>query len=242
MNPGFDWAADAWLSQVLGKPAHAPGAPALAWPALEQGRAELASLGPGPLLAYAKLAATERAGVALLENLGFSLVETSLQLARPLLAGQPRRGPAIIRPARAEDEEPLAQLAATGFPWARFAQDPRLGPEVCGQVKQAWLGNFFRGRRGQALLVAELDRRPAGFVLLLKNGQTLTVDLIAVDERSRGKGLGRDLLAAAQDWGEQAGCREICAGTQLVNQASLALYQSAGFRLISGGHVYHLHR
>jgi ribosomal protein S18 acetylase RimI-like enzyme len=89
------------------------------------------------------------------------------------------------------------------------------------------------------MIVAEDSDGVCGFLQLLRarDGSTI-IDLIAVDERGRGRGLARAMIAlVANDRGTGA----LRVGTQLANRPSLSLYEALGFRMTSAAYVLHLH-
>jgi ribosomal protein S18 acetylase RimI-like enzyme len=81
-----------------------------------------------------------------------------------------------------------------------------------------------------------------GFVQVLRGkGDSLVIDLVAVRPGSRGKGLGRAMIAFAAQacLGQPA---PMVVGTQISNLRSLRLYESLAFRVSAAEYVLHLHR
>lgn len=48
----------------------------------------------------------------------------------------------------------------------------------------------------------------------------------------RGKGVGAQLVAAAEDWARMQGCREMASDTWLDNEASQAAHEALGFEVV----------
>ena len=46
---------------------------------------------------------------------------------------------------------------------------------------------------------------------------------------ARGRGVGRALIAAAEDWGRAHSCREFASDTELDNDVSAAAHHAVGF-------------
>lgn len=61
-------------------------------------------------------------------------------------------------------------------------------------------------------------------------GRTPHVESWFVDPDSRGKGIGRALMAAAEEWSRGHGYRELASDALLENRASHRAHRSAGFR------------
>ncbi|MCA1585168.1 MAG: GNAT family N-acetyltransferase [Acidobacteria bacterium] len=110
-----------------------------------------------------------------------------------------------IRPASPADRAFVLHLAArlASFPVPAW----RTGPEVVDGDRRALAAWFDRAdRRGETMLIAEIDRRPVGAAYLV----TLTdyflqrahghVSVLAVSADAEGRGIGSALLDAATDW------------------------------------------
>jgi GNAT superfamily N-acetyltransferase len=169
---------------------------------------------------------------------GFRLVDTNVQLTRV-----PGPLPALTkfcRFATADDEQQVRAIAAQSFSLTRFHQDRRIPNETADRIKEEWVGNFFNGRRGQWMVVAEDELGVSGFLQLLKSGEVVVIDLIAVAARARSKGVARSMIAyaAISCLGRDA---ELKVGTQLANSTSLRLYTKLGFQVSQATHVFHLH-
>lgn len=187
-----------------------------------------------------KVPAGDVAKVRELEDLGFRLVDTNVQLTRAARAAAAPRD-ARCRMATPADEAGVRRVAATSFTYTRFHLDPRIPDAAANRVKEEWAANFFHGRRGEWMVVAEDAQGVTGFLQLLRAADgTVIIDLIAVGERGRNQGLGRAMieLAASECLGRPAA---LLVGTQVANIASLALYDSLGFRLSQASYVLHLH-
>jgi ribosomal protein S18 acetylase RimI-like enzyme len=214
---------DAWLSQQIGKPAYRLSC----FP--------LADLPAGPCFCYVKIPESETQQSETLEASGFSRVETLLTYEKQP-SGKEAADPRL-REARPTDRERVKQIAGCSFRFSRFHVDPGFGPGVGNRIKGAWAENFFRGTRGDRMLVAEESGNLAGFILLLEKPEGLVVDLIAVDPACQGRGLGRALLLGAETKSQR-----IVAGTQMANASSCRMYQKCGYTILKSELVYHLHR
>jgi dTDP-4-amino-4,6-dideoxy-D-galactose acyltransferase len=103
----------------------------------------------------------------------------------------------------------------------------------------AWIEKSCRGY-AQAVLVAERDAKPAGYVTCHWQGTTGQIGLIAVAEWARGVGIGGNLVDAAVHTFEKAGASHTTVVTQGRNLASQRLYQKRGFITKSVELWYHL--
>jgi ribosomal protein S18 acetylase RimI-like enzyme len=225
---------DDWLSTFLGKPAyHLNGCPK---------KFDRKDLPKGPCFVDAKIPVADIRYVSLLLNIGFKLVDTNIQMHRDAQkTATVNHAVRFADPAAAKDSLQVRKVAGDSFSFSRFHLDPDISDHTASRIKEAWAGNFFNGNRGQWMVVAEDKKEIAGFLQLLKkNDDQIVIDLIAVNQQSRGKGLASAMIdfAAGNCLGKPATMQ---VGTQVANFPSLQLYTRLGFRIVSSAYLFHLH-
>ena len=225
---------DLWLSGVMGRQAwrveHGTG-----------GRPFTELAAPGPGFAYAKVPVVEIGTVRQLTDAGFRVVDTALTF-EGAIGGEADRGG--VRFARADDRESVAGIAASAFRYSRFHLDPLIPRELADAIKATWAMNYFEGKRGDGMIVAEHDNRVVGFLQLLWSAPDyLVIDLVGVAPASQGRGIGRDMIlyAARHGTGDGRVPSRISVGTQAANVPSVRLYESLGLRLCVAQYVLHHH-
>jgi len=225
---------DAFLERCLGHPVFRLRNP----DAVEQALAQ-ASSHPQWMLEV-KVPVGRVADVAALTERGFRVIDTNVQLSRS--AAEFSADGVAARHAKPQDEAAVRAVAATSFSQTRFHLDPRIEKSSADRVKEEWAGNFFSGKRGEWMIVAEDQGRVAGFLQLLRGVDgSLVIDLVGVLPGSRSKGLGRSMIAfAGQTCLGRAASMTV--GTQVANTGSLRLYENLGFRVSGAWYVLHLHR
>jgi GNAT superfamily N-acetyltransferase len=91
--------------------------------------------------------------------------------------------------------------------------------------------------QGATLLVAEEDRRPAGFAFLEHATDYFTSErhghlgMIAVTEAAEGRGAGAALLRAAEDWARSHGYTRLTLNVFEQNGRARRVYERAGFSI-----------
>jgi ribosomal protein S18 acetylase RimI-like enzyme len=230
------WTRDSFLERCLGYPV-------IRLKVSEAWRQAVAAMRSHPdWLVESRVPVEHVSDLGLLTVSGFRVIDTNVQLQRPAMDRRP--GAAVCRFARPEDEPSVRDIARTAFSQTRFHCDPRIPSAAANRVKEEWAANFFSGKRGDWMIVAEDAGRVAGFLQALKTSSppgAVVIDLIAVAAGSRGRGLARAMIEYAA-----VACLDrpvpLIVGTQLANVTSLALYVSLGFRIAKAAHVLHLHR
>jgi ribosomal protein S18 acetylase RimI-like enzyme len=232
---GFTTDPDPWLSGILGRPA------------LRLARADVPSnewksrLKSDDLFVTAKLLADRTAEMRLLQDLGFRTIDAALTFETVRLAATP--ADPRVRLARPDDCAAVARLAGHCFVFSRFHLDPAIPKSLANMVKASWAANFFKGQRGDGMVVAEHNGSVAGFLQLLWAGSVLVIDLIAVAPQSARQGLARAMIgfAAAKGTGDGRQPSGFRVGTQAANAPSVRLYESLGFRFTQAQFVLHHH-
>lgn len=178
-----------------------------------------------------------------LTSLGFRVIDTGIQLDVPAVAiaatAVSTSVPWRVRDAVPADRDAVERVSGDNLITSRFHLDPQIDVERATSLKRAWAGNFFDGRRGQRLLVAETEEGVSGFLLALERGTEGVIDLVALDPVLRGSGALAGLVSA---WIERApALARLVVGTQVSNVRSLRAYNRLGFRVCAAAYVLHYH-
>lgn len=193
---------------------------------------------------YTKLDYSNLTSLRLFKNSGFKIIEENITLERSgegANINKPfrHRQPYKIRLAQDGDKNFVEEIAETSFSHDRFHQDPKIDNSKADEVKKQWAGNFFSGKRGDSMIVATANNRPVAFLLLLLEKQNTVIDLIAVSQEHRKKGLSSQMIGyAMQKFSANDRWR---VGTQSTNIPSVRLYERFGFQSIGSQYVLHKH-
>ena len=127
---------------------------------------------------------------------------------------------AIIRPATGAHRSPLFELVRA------FPTSTPCSADAYSRALQAKLA-----APDSCLLVAEENGRLVGYLAghrhetFYAGGLTSWVDEVLVVEPFRGRGLGRQLMEAFEDWSRDAGCVQV----SLATRGASAFYQRIGY-------------
>lgn len=216
---------DRWLGERLGAPA---------WTVEADDAVEEITAGG---FVQAKVPAEDVARIGALEGAGFRVVDVNVTLRRepgPLQACNE----VAVHDATGEDRDAVLEIAAHDYSVSRFHLDPQIPDERASEIKRAWVDNFFRGERGDRLLVAEADGAVAGFLLALATPSEQVIDLIAVASAQRSRGAGAALIARLIDGAPEL---PVLVGTQVSNVGALRFYERLGFKTARAAFVLHRH-
>ena len=192
-----------------------------------------------PVLIYTRICASDSKFTIQLEDIGFHIVETNAVYLRDMKKKVKIQGRCTVRNALSEDRDDVCVITEKCFRYSRFHNDPNIDNQVANSIKVLWVSNYFLGKRGDKMVVAEVDNIVVGFLLLLYKEDKLIVDLIAVDSNYRRENIASDMIAyVAQNCD---GFKHIQAATQLINVESIKFYEKNSFRFKSSSYAFHYH-
>jgi len=193
-----------------------------------------------PVFLYAKIPSQSIDHIKFLEENGFRLVDTNITFEKSALSPHAPAGNCEVRFALPGDEAQAVEVAKRSFVYSRFHLDPAFSNEAADKVKAEWVRNFFLGRRGEAMVVALVDKAIIGFLQLLQSDDgLLTIDQIAVSSAYRKQGIADNMISYAE--GHCKNVQRVRVGTQIVNIPSMRLYEGMGFKVSETSYVFHYH-
>ena len=141
----------------------------------------------------------------------------------PLTFDQPFWGRRVFSLGCGPKPRPLKRLSAE-----RFAR---------GLIELIQTESYRHRAREVASAIAEEDGVPAGFVeIVLRNlvdgcrtSPVAYLEAIFVEPQFRGRGIGRQLLNAAEDWARKKGCTEFATDTTIEDLEAQGFHRHVGF-------------
>jgi ribosomal protein S18 acetylase RimI-like enzyme len=85
--------------------------------------------------------------------------------------------------------------------------------------------------RNITFVSAQGNRSPLGFISIIIKNRTLFVDMLAVNSRFQGRGLGKQLLLEAEQFGLKKGCRAVRLFVDDTNTKAIGFYESMGYSI-----------
>lgn len=167
-------------------------------------------------------------------------VDSRVTFARPL-EGAPRSESRHVRsiaegdPASARAIE-IAKQASTH---SRFRTDPRFPSDWTDKLYRVWMENSLARARAEEVLGYFDGEELQGIYTVRVENSIATLELFAVDQPARGRGIGRVLLEAGLAWADAHGVAHASVTTQRQNPASV-LYRACGYAPVQYEAIYHL--
>lgn len=124
----------------------------------------------------------------------------------------------------------LEGLALKSGIYSRFNKDPKISKEQFERLYKHWIFNSVK-KKGNSIFVAKHNNRIVGMVTLGQENNYGKIELIAVDEKMRGKKTGTSLLNVAIKFFVSRGCKMARVVTQADNMAGCSLYEKNGFNI-----------
>lgn len=126
------------------------------------------------------------------------------------------------------------------FRFSKFIEDPELAKRGGGQVYRQWVINAFENPNKYFALSKNDNNQINGFLLYSFKEAYCVIELIAVSENEKNKGIGTSLFKAVENEAQKCGFNEIRVGTQIRNVEAINFYHRIGCKQIGCHQIYHL--
>jgi dTDP-4-amino-4,6-dideoxy-D-galactose acyltransferase len=141
---------------------------------------------------------------------------------------------------KGELTDQLLALAILAGHESRFRKDPGLRP-FFEPLYKLWMINSLKGTMADAVLVYRADAGIRGMVTCKTGADGIgRIGLIATDGAWQGKGVGRRLMKAAQEFFLTRQMDKCTVVTQRTNTGACGLYERSGFTIYKMEIIYHL--
>ena len=161
------------------------------------------------------------------------------QIARKDIVG---RSDLIFENGTPAHEEKLTKITASSYQYSHYFNDLNISLARAEKIYQEWIKNSLHGF-ADIVVIAKLKEEVVGYITLRLNmlGERAfgTIDLIAVEERLRGQGIGR-MLVTEGIGRVQTRSSYLYVSTQVSNLPALRLYQDLGFEPLLSEATLHI--
>ena len=180
-------------------------------------------------------------------ELGGRFVDAKRTYSLSLVDAQPTSTvPSVLADGSQCCRRQLRSLAWQSAEFSRYRVDPDMPRGSWRRMYSAWIENSLNGKLADAVLVErepENEEGPIiGMITVNHHGECGMIGLLGVDERWRGRGIGKRLLQAAEFQCRTYGCTQLMVVTQGDNAPACQAYESSGFALAEEQHIFHFWR
>lgn len=138
------------------------------------------------------------------------------------------------------NEEQLKNLALQSGIYSRFKKDSNFKNNEFEKLYLKWITDSINKKIADTVLIYVENDVCKGFITLKYKENYAEIGLIAIEEHSRGKGIGLSLLCTVNNLTKDKGLTGIHVTTQFENIPAMKLYKKAGYKIVSKKYVYHL--
>ena len=124
---------------------------------------------------------------------------------------------------------------------SRIFHDLKIKKKLRINYLKTWIKNFFKGLRGDSLIICEdAKKRILGLALLKKNKSLTIVDQLLVSKKAQGKGIGSQLLKIINS---KYSKKPSISGVHSINKGGIDFYYSKlKCKIIKKYFYYHFHK
>ena len=142
--------------------------------------------------------------------------------------------------AKKEDITKIVKISKNQLRINRFSIDSEIDSKTSGKIKEYWVKNYFKNKRGDLLVINKYNSKISGFLLVVKKKNTMIIDLIAVLNKHKRKSIALKMIIFAQ---KKLFKKKnfVQAGTISSNYAAIKFYKKIGLKLSSKRSIYHYH-
>lgn len=142
--------------------------------------------------------------------------------------------------AKKKDKKKIMEISKSELKLNRFGIDNKISSKICSKIKQSWVKNYFKNKRGDLLVINKYKSQITGFLLVIKKKNIMIVDLIAVSKKYKRKKIALKMIIFAQELLFK-GQNLVQAGTISSNHSAKRFYKKIGLKMFSKRSIFHYH-
>lgn len=130
-------------------------------------------------------------------------------------------------------------IQITSFKYSRFFLDPRTNSFNPERIYYEWLKNSFN-KETKFFIISEHEKDLRGYILFTINSGIATIELIMVNPKFSGQGVGTLLFSDLKSYLFSRSIFRIKVGTQFRNIEALNFYSKMGGKIVEMNQIFHL--
>ena len=133
----------------------------------------------------------------------------------------------------------MYNLALQSGAYSRFKIDDKIESGKFEQLYSLWIENSTNKSIADIVLVNTNDNKINGMVTLANKKTFGKIGIIAVDENTRGLGVGKKLMQSTENWAFKNKLTQMQVVTQGENTNACKFYESNGYKVLNVQYLYH---
>lgn len=138
-----------------------------------------------------------------------------------------------------ELSDELIDLGLQSGIYSRFYRDVHL-KKFFKPMYTRWVEKSLSGEMADAVIGIYNDTQLCGMLTIKAVEDKAQIGLVAVGDKHRGIGIGKQLIQAAENWCLNNQIAELNVATQLINDDACNFYKKNKFNLTNSVHIFHL--
>lgn len=134
----------------------------------------------------------------------------------------------------------LKSIALQSGIYSRFNVDPNFTNREFEKLYLEWINKSIQKEIAREVLVYYENNDEKGLITLGFKDNSGSIGLLAVDEKERGKSIGKKLVQSALLYFKEKNANIVEVVTQIENKGACSFYESLGFEVKSCVNIYHL--
>jgi dTDP-4-amino-4,6-dideoxy-D-galactose acyltransferase len=122
--------------------------------------------------------------------------------------------------------------------FSRFKSDKLLNSKF-NALYDLWIEKSLSREIAESVLTIFQEEEILGLVSLVSKKENLEIGLISIDKKHQGKGLGKKLIDATNEFAFEKKLNNILVPTQRQNIQACSFYKKAGFKELNSTFIYH---
>ncbi|MGL5614054.1 GNAT family N-acetyltransferase [Cetobacterium sp.] len=168
-----------------------------------------------------------------LQNNGFILKDTLIRFYIENIQNDKFNKNSLVKLAKENNLEEIKKIARDSFKKSHFYKNENLQEEKIDELYEKWVINKFKKNN---IYIYEEENIVKGFLLGIENSEEAIIDLIAVDSRFKGNGIGKELILKFFQLNIK---KKSYVGTQITNISAIKLYEKLGYKIFDFTYIFH---
>jgi dTDP-4-amino-4,6-dideoxy-D-galactose acyltransferase len=134
----------------------------------------------------------------------------------------------------------LFDLAIVSGTQSRYKLDINFDNNEFERLYEKWIDNSIQNLESKTkIIIYLLNHIIVGFTVFSIKDLNVNIELIAVDKKFRGKGIGSKLIKQVEEIAIDFNCETMDVNTQSINNDSIQLYIKNNFMCVNKTYIYH---